>query len=209
MSLCSEPLDKLREGLESLGLRVDQDQADSLLKFLDLMGKWGGTYNLTAIRDVSRAIDLHLLDSLAVSQYVHGQTVLDVGTGAGLPGIPLAILSRDRRFVLIDRSAKKIRFVQQAIMELRLHNVKAVACRVEEYSPVGGFDTVIARAFASLPDLIVLTSHLLSSDGRILAMKGRFPTDEMQLIDDCGARVHELKIPGVDAERHLIEIRVG
>jgi 16S rRNA (guanine527-N7)-methyltransferase len=194
----------LAAGLEALALPADPVRIERLLSFLALMQKWGKTYNLTAIKDARAAVGLHLLDSLAVSAYLQGARVLDVGTGAGLPGIPLAIVNEQRTFVLLDSSAKKIRFVRQAIMELGLRNVAAVAVRVEDYRDPAGFDTVLARAFASLADIRAMTGHLLAPGGRILALKGRAPLEEIQSLGPAAVQVHALRIPGVDAERHLI-----
>lgn len=195
----------LTSGLTALALPVDSAQVERLLAFLALMQKWGSIYNLTAIKDARVAVGLHLLDSLAVSDYLKGKRVLDVGTGAGLPGIPLAIVNEQRRFVLLDSSAKKIRFVRQVILELELRNVEAVAVRVEAYQHMAGFDTVLARAFAGLADIRAMTLRLLAPGGRILAMKGRAPWEEIQSLGPLAVQVHALNIPGVDAERHLIE----
>ncbi len=202
--------DRLLGGLDILRLSATSGQVESLIRFLMLIQKWGKAYNLTAIREISGAIDLHLLDSLTVSPFLCGDRVLDVGTGAGLPGIPLAITNPDRQFVLLDSSAKKIRFVRHAIMELGLVNVEAVAARVEDYRPGAGFDTVLARAFASLSDIQSMTAHLLRSGGRVLALKGRYPRDEIEALQGAGdVRVHALAIPGLGVDRHLVELEAG
>jgi 16S rRNA (guanine527-N7)-methyltransferase len=199
--------EQLANGLEALQLPADPGRIDALLKFLALMHKWGATYNLTAIKDARAAVGLHLLDSLAVSPYLQGEHILDVGTGAGLPGIPLAILNEQRRFVLLDSSAKKIRFVRQALVELGLRNVETAAVRVEEYQDLAGFDTVLARAFASLSEILQKTRRLLAPGGRILALKGRVPEEEIQGLVSADIKVHGLTIPGLDIERHVIELR--
>lgn len=199
-----ELTEPLAAGLKALALPADPGRVERLLRFLALMQKWGKTYNLTAIKDARAAVGLHLLDSLAVSPHLHDARVLDVGTGAGLPGIPLAIVNEQRSFVLLDSSAKKIRFVRQAIMELGLRNVEALAMRVEDYRNPAGFDTVLARAFASLADIRAMTSHLVAPGGRILALKGRAPLDEIQSLGPVAVQVQALRIPGVNAERHLI-----
>lgn len=202
-------MDRVALGLDALRLPNDGVRAERLLKFVGLLGKWGRAYNLTAIKDATAAVDLHLLDSLAVFPYLHGKRILDVGTGAGLPGIPLAIMDGGRQFVLLDSSAKKIRFVRQVVLELGLTNVEARVSRVEEASDAMGFDIVLARAFASLADIYRLTHRLLRPGGRILAMKGRVPLEEIQALGSAEVLVHALAIPGQAVERHLLEIRVG
>ncbi len=199
--------ERLSEGLIRLDLALDAAQIRDLLAFLALLRKWGETYNLTAIREPLAMVDRHLLDSLAVAPFLAGEAVLDVGTGAGLPGIPLAIALRQKRFVLLDSSAKKIRFVKQVILTLGLKNVQAEAMRVEEYVPAQGFDVVLARAFAGLDVMQALTRRLLRPGGRLLALKGRLPVDEMARLQQAETlRVHPLSVPGLEAERHLIEI---
>lgn len=199
--------ERLSAGLIRLDLALDAAQIRDLLAFLALLRKWGETYNLTAIRESLAMVDRHLLDSLAVAPFLAGEAVLDVGTGAGLPGIPLAIALRQKRFVLLDSSAKKIRFVKQVILTLGLKNVQAEAMRVEEYVPAQGFDVVLARAFAGLDVMQALTRRLLRPGGRLLALKGRLPVDEMARLQQAETlRVHPLSVPGLEAERHLIEI---
>jgi 16S rRNA (guanine527-N7)-methyltransferase len=180
---------------------------DWLLGYLELLDKWGRTYNLTAIRERRSAIDRHLLDSLAVNAFLAGSRVLDVGTGAGLPGIPLAIVNPGMTFVLLDRSSKKIRFVRQAIMSLGLKNAEAVAARVEDFAPEAPFDVILARAFASLADIWRGAAPLLAPGGRVLAMKGQWPEAEIgRLGHKVNLRVHAVPVPGMDAERHLVEM---
>jgi 16S rRNA (guanine527-N7)-methyltransferase len=200
---------RLAEGLAALGISAAPEQQARLMAFLALMQKWNRTYNLTAIRDLRTAVDLHLLDSLTAWPYLHGGRILDVGTGAGLPGIPLAIVSEGQRFVLLDSNAKKTRFVQQAVIELGLKNVDVVTARVEQYRPECGFDTVLARAFASLGEIVAATERLLAPHGRILAQKGQWPQEEIENLKNHAVRVHRLAIPGLDVERHLVEITAG
>jgi len=197
---------RLTEGLSGMGVIWSDDQVERLIAFLVLMQKWTRTYNLTAIRDMPSAVDLHVLDSASVLPFLHGLRVLDVGTGAGLPGIPLAILDGSREFVLLDGSAKKIRFVRQVILELGLGNVEAVASRVQDFAPSVRFDTITSRAFASIDAFIGAASHLAAAQGRYLALKGRLPVEELSKLNGPEIRVHRLEIPGMDAERHLIEI---
>jgi 16S rRNA (guanine527-N7)-methyltransferase len=207
VSGAAELVSRLRSGAAGLGLDLDSEQLDRLLGFLDLLDKWGQTYNLTAIRDPRAAVDRHLLDSLAVHAFLSGRRVLDVGTGAGLPGIPLAIVNPGMTFVLLDRSNKKIRFVRQAIMSLGLKNVEAVAMRVEDFAPATLFDVVLARAFASLADIWRGVAPLLATGGRVLAMKGQWPEAEIrELGDGVNLRIHAVPVPGMCAERHLVEM---
>ncbi|TSA03801.1 MAG: 16S rRNA (guanine(527)-N(7))-methyltransferase RsmG [Methylococcus sp.] len=199
----------LTAGVRGLGLTANGGQIAALLGFLHLMQKWGKTYNLTAIRDLRAAVDLHLLDSLAVSPFLEGRSILDVGTGAGLPGLPLAILHPERRFVLLDASAKKVRFVRQVTLELGLRNVEVVVARVEDAVFEETFDRVMARAFASLLDIRHLASRFLSPEGRILALKGRLGEQEMAAVEGGIIGVHALRVPGLDAERHVVELSAG
>ena len=204
----SDPLDqRLAEGMAALGLPHPPELRCRLLAFLALLEKWSRAYNLTAIREPCALVDLHLLDSLTLAPYLHGASLLDVGTGAGLPGLPLAIVHADKEFVLLDSRAKKTRFVRQAVIELGLKNVDVVTARVEQYRPGQSFDTVLARAFASLEELVAGTARLLAPHGKILAQKGRLPLNELENLTDHCVRVHRLAIPGLTLERHLIEIR--
>ncbi len=199
----------LAQGLTALGVDAAPWQLDRLMQFLGLLEKWGRTYNLTAIRDRRSAVDLHLLDSLLVLPHLQGAgRVLDVGTGAGLPGIPLAILMPEAQFTLIDSSGKKIRFVRQAILELGLTNVEAHATRIQDYVPPSSqFDAILARAFSSLAEIRELTSRLLAPEGWIFALKGRYPEDELRLLDMGRADVFPLTLPGVPVDRHLVRYR--
>ncbi len=193
----------LQQGLAEMGLGYQPGQLDMLLDFLVLMNKWNKAYNLTAIRDVEQMATLHILDSLAVLPYINGPRVADIGTGAGLPGIPLAVLSADTEFVLVDSNSKKTRFVQQAVLELKLDNVHVVHSRVEDFQPEQLFSTVMMRAFANMKTIMRLTRHLLAENGRLLAMKGVNPVQELQEIEENG-QVIPLSVPGIEAERCLI-----
>ncbi|MGX2042172.1 16S rRNA (guanine(527)-N(7))-methyltransferase RsmG [Methylocaldum sp. MU1018] len=200
---------RLADGITALKIPFTPEQHEKLVAFLRLIQKWNRVYNLTAIRDLRTGVDLHLLDSLTVWPYLRGERILDVGTGAGLPGIPLAVMSEGRHFVLLDSNAKKTRFVQQAVIELGLSNVEVVTARVENYRPEPGFDTVLARAYANLGDLVAAVRRMLAPHGVILAQKGQLPEKEIQALKDCAVKTHMLNIPGLDVERHLIEIAVG
>ncbi|WP_347257440.1 16S rRNA (guanine(527)-N(7))-methyltransferase RsmG [Methylocaldum sp.] len=200
---------RLADGITALNIPFTPEQHEKLLAFLRLIQKWNRVYNLTAIRDLRTGVDLHLLDSLTIWPYLRGERILDVGTGAGLPGIPLAVMSESRHFVLLDSNAKKTRFVQQAVIELGLANVEVVTSRVEDYHPDHGFDTILARAYASLAEIMETTRRMLAPHGVILAQKGQFPEGEIQTLKDSPVKSHRLKIPGLDVERHLIEIAIG
>ncbi len=196
----------LVSGLESLNLSIDEDKVGQLLGFIKLLEKWNKAYNLTAIRDREAMVRLHLLDSLAIVPFIEGKRVIDIGTGAGLPGIPLAIYLPDIEFVLLDSNAKKTRFVQQAIIDLKLGNVSVCHNRVEQYHPEKGFDTAITRAFAGLSDIVQLTAHLLNKDGVLLAMKGQAP-DVLEL-ESAITTLIPVNVPGITAERCLVRIQL-
>lgn len=200
---------KLADGLAALDLACPPARQARLLDFLRLMQKWNRVYNLTAIRDLREAVDLHLLDSLTLQPHLHGKRILDIGTGAGLPGLPLAILNDERVFTLLDCNSKKTRFVQQAVIELGLRNVTVVAARVEQYRPPQGFDTILTRAFAKLADIVAVARGLLAPEGVLLAQKGLWPQEEIAETQDASPgialRTHRLAIPGLNVERHLIE----
>jgi len=195
----------LISGLASLNLVIDEDKINQLLSFIKLIEKWNKAYNLTAIRDREEMVRLHLLDSLAILPYIEGERVIDIGTGAGLPGIPLAICLPETEFTLLDSNAKKTRFVQQAVLELKLKNVAVHHQRVEQFHPEKKFHVVITRAFASLPEIIELTAHLLNKEGFLLAMKGQNPEAELEQIA-AKKTVIPISVPGIEAERCLVRI---
>lgn len=193
-------------GLESLDLPLDEDKIEQLMCFIKLLEKWNKAYNLTSIRNTEDMVRLHLLDSLAIIPFIEGKNVIDIGTGAGLPGIPLAIYLPSISFTLLDSNAKKTRFVQQVILELKLKNVSVCHNRVERYLPEVSFNTVITRAFASLSDIVKLTGHLLSKNGIILAMKGQ-PPDE-QYINFAKTTLIPINVPGIPAKRCLVKMQL-
>ena len=196
---------RLQLGLRDLGLDLTVPARVKLLNFLGLLEKWNRTYNLTAVRDPEQMVPRHLLDSLTVLPYLQGPRVLDIGTGAGLPGIPLALARPDLEFTLLDSNAKKTRFATQALHELGLKNVVVVQERVEKFHPEKKFDTLIARAFASIPDMLAASRHLCTPRGRFLVMKGVFPQEELAAVTDgYRAEVKALHIPGLDAARHVV-----
>lgn len=197
--------DTLLAGLAQLNLAIDAAQIDQLLTYIHLIEKWNKAYNLTAVRDIHEMVTTHLLDSLAILPHVHGTRIADIGTGAGLPGIPLAICRPDWQLSLVDSNSKKTRFVQQAVLELKLGNVEVVHARVENLQPAVAFDTVLCRAFASMPDIVRLCRHLLTASGQILAMKGQIPHEElMQIAEDY--QVIPVRVPGIEAERCLVKM---
>ena len=180
-----------------------------MLGYLAILERWNRVYNLTAVDDPETMVHRHLLDSLAAVPLLCGHTFVDVGSGAGLPGIPLAIWLRDRRFVLLDSSARKTRFLTQVKIELQLDNVEVVHSRVEAWIPPGQFDGVMSRAFASLPDFVRLAGHLASSQGTLYAFKGIWPEPEpAELPTPYAVTVcNALAVPGAAAHRHLVEVR--
>ncbi len=190
-----------------MGLDLPEEQRQRLIGFLTLLLRWNRTYNLTAVRDPEAAVTRHLLDSLAVLPYLTGSPVLDLGSGAGLPGIPLAIAVPSHRFVLLDGNGKKIRFIRQAALELGLSGVEAVQARMESYRPQQKFATIISRAVAELETLWRAAEPLLATPGRVLLMKGRRPEAELAALSAPNPQCHRLSVPGLEAERHLIEIR--
>jgi len=183
---------QLEVGLETIHLALTESQSTKLLDYLELLVKWNKAFNLTAVRDPSAMVQRHLIDSLQVLPWVRGPKVLDVGSGAGLPGIPLAVVRPDFEFVLLDTNGKKTRFMNQARIALSLSNVTVVKARVEAFRPPAGFDTVISRAFSALDDFWRGTRHLLVPGGRLLAMKGPRPAGEVQALEQTSGVVPEV-----------------
>ena len=207
------PRAALQRGLGELALALPVTAIEQLLAYLDLLAKWNRTYNLTAIRDPVQAVSLHLLDSLAVLRELTDKrgALADIGSGGGLPGIPLAIAEPARRVTLNDASEKKAAFLRQAVIELGLSNADVHVGRVEQWRPAPRFGIVITRGFASLVDFLAACRHLVAPDGVLAAMKGAYPEAELAQIPadcDCGD-VRRLKVPLLDAERHLVLCRAG
>lgn len=192
----------LEDGLKQFEL---DSFAAPLLQYLLLLNKWNLAYNLTAVRDLESMVSKHILDSLAIIPWIKGPRILDVGTGAGLPGIPLAITNPEIQFVLLDSNGKKIRFLNEVKRQLDLKNLEVVQFRVENYHPAQGFDTVISRAFSSLEQMIHWTQHLIAVDGIWLAMKGRYPDTELNMIHHQ-YRVERYTVAGIDGERCCVLI---
>lgn len=196
----------LARGLDALKVSVSDEGQAALLAFISLMQRWNRVYNLTAIVSAREMVVRHLLDSLVMVPHLRGARVLDVGTGPGLPGIPLAIARPDFNFVLLDRTAKKTRFVTQAVGELKLTNVKVETRRVEQYHPVELFDTVISRAFSSLAEFALTAGPLLNPNGLLLAMKGRYPAEELAPLPPLYSveKTVRLDVPALNEERHAV-----
>jgi 16S rRNA (guanine527-N7)-methyltransferase len=201
-------LELLTAGARQLGIRLDEGQTRALLGLLDALEAGNRRFNLTAIRDRPGMLHKHLLDSLTLRPHLRGRRVADVGTGAGFPGLPLAIADPERRFVLIEATGKKARFAAQTALELGLRNVEVVNARAEDYRPAELFDTVTARALSSLADFAAYAGHLCAPGGRLLAMKGKRPDGEISAMPDSFrvSAVHRLRVPGLDEERHLVEL---
>lgn len=198
---------RLCAGLAALPLDIPEAAVERLLAYVALLARWNATYNLSAVRDPAEMVTRHLLDSLAIVPHVRGATLADLGSGAGLPGLPLAIVAPERAVTLVDSNGKKTRFLRAAVRELKLANVRVAESRVEDVA--GRFDCVTARAFARLADMLTWGGHLLAPDGVWLALKGRFPEDELAALP-AGFRVDAvvpLQVPGLDAERHAVIIR--
>ncbi|WP_372882547.1 16S rRNA (guanine(527)-N(7))-methyltransferase RsmG [Psychromonas sp.] len=205
MSLC----ENLQQLLDQTDLNITELQKQQLVKLVELLNKWNKAYNLTSVRDPQHMLVKHIMDSIVVSPFLQGNRLIDVGTGPGLPGLPLAILNPDKQFVLLDSLGKRLRFIRQALLELGLKNVTAVQSRVEEYQPEDKFDVVLSRAFASLQDMLFWCKHLPNKNGHFLALKGQFPEQEIAALDQQFEFIESipLQVPQLDGERCLVKIR--
>jgi 16S rRNA (guanine527-N7)-methyltransferase len=205
----------LHEALNANQYALSFRTQEQLIRYLDLLTQWNKVVNLTSITDPEQMVFLHILDSLSIHPYLKGEKIIDVGTGAGLPGIPLALFYPEKSFTLIDSNNKKIRFLTQVAHELKLKNVEIIHARCEDYRPVGKFDSVLSRAFSSIQVMLGTTQHLAAFDGLFLAMKGVYPEQEIREIpvEFKLVAVHRLVIHGMKAERHLVclakELRKG
>jgi 16S rRNA (guanine527-N7)-methyltransferase len=201
--------EEIREGVAALGLALRGEQIHRCEAFLELIEKWNRVHNLTAGRETAQMVILHLLDSLSILPHLEGaRTVLDVGSGPGLPGIPVAIARPEVQVTLLDSSHKKTTFLEQARAELALENVSVVCERVEQWRPQGTFDVVVSRAFAELSEFVSQAQHLVAPGGRMLAMKGVYPFEEIAKVPATHriANVTELKVPHLEAKRHLVAV---
>jgi 16S rRNA (guanine527-N7)-methyltransferase len=205
----ADPQHILAAGLSALQLTLAMDQQQRLLAFIALLEKWNRSFNLTAVEGAGAMVTHHLLDSLSILPFIGGEQVLDVGSGAGLPGVPLAVARPDWRFVLLDSNGKKTRFMQQAVLELKLPNISVVKSRIEEYRPERAFDTVISRAFTSLREFVEACRPVCGPQTRFHAMKGLYPHAELEELAVTGyrAEVIKLNVPGLAAERHLVSLQ--
>jgi 16S rRNA (guanine527-N7)-methyltransferase len=196
----------LRQGVAELGIALDEPALQRLLDYLALLGKWNRVYNLTAIRDEERMVTHHLLDSLAVLPHLPPGALLDVGSGGGMPGIPIAVVQPARPVTVLDSNHKKGAFLKQAVMELELKNVKVAVERIEDHRPARPYEIVISRAFSDLADFVALAGHCVAAGGRLAAMKGMHPDDEIRHLppDWIVERSLSLAVPQLDAVRHLV-----
>jgi 16S rRNA (guanine527-N7)-methyltransferase len=201
--------ERLMEGLPLVGVAPTDAQIAALARFLRLLDKWNKAFNLTAVRDPLEMVTRHVLDSVSAHSYLYGISILDVGTGAGLPGLPLALMDPQRQFSLLDSGRKKVRFVRHAVGEMAIENVSVVHERVEDYAPADPFDTVLCRAFASIGDFTRRCGHLASKGGRLLAMKGRFPDQELASLPSSWevTTVAPINIPGLAGDRHIVVLQ--
>jgi 16S rRNA (guanine527-N7)-methyltransferase len=205
----NELMIQLKKGLKNMDLSIDESKQEQLVAFVLLLDKWNKAYNLTSVREPEQMMIKHILDSLAIGPHLNQVKYIDVGTGPGLPGIPLAIVFPEKHFTLLDSLGKRIRFIKQVIFELKLNNINTVQSRVEQFIPDDPYDSVITRAFASIKDMLHWCQHLVDSQGQFLALKGLLPEEEIEQIPEGYSIVDaiELAVPGLEGERHLIKIK--
>lgn len=201
-------LNILFAAMEKTDIALSEEQAHKLIGYVQLMHKWNKAYNLTSVRDPKDMVIKHIVDSVVVAPYLNGQHYIDVGTGPGLPGIPLAIMHPDKQFVLLDSLGKRVRFMKQVGFELKLTNITPVQSRVEQYSPEVTLDGVLSRAFASLKDMLHWCQHLVDSNGVFLALKGQYPEQELADLPTgfMLSNSQLLVVPELEGERHLITL---
>ncbi|MEL4282961.1 MULTISPECIES: 16S rRNA (guanine(527)-N(7))-methyltransferase RsmG [Shewanella] len=199
---------QLEAYLAEINLPATAEQKKQLLDFVGMLNKWNKAYNLTSVRDPEAMLVRHIMDSLVVSSHLQGERFIDVGTGPGLPGIPLAIMNPDKTFVLLDSLGKRIRFQKQVAFELGIHNISSIESRVEAYQPEQKFDGVLSRAFASIHDMLTWCHHLPAEHGQFYALKGQLSDEEMQQIPAgfVVTETIELQVPRLDEQRHLLKI---
>lgn len=204
-------INKLSRLLDEAGISLTDHQKSQLVAYVDMLNKWNKAYNLTSVRDPNEMLIRHILDSIVVAPHLHGQRFIDVGTGPGLPGVPLSIVRPESHFTLLDSLGKRIRFLRQVQHELKLENITPVQSRVEEFPAEPPFDGVISRAFASLTDMVSWCKHLPAENGRFYALKGQRPDDEIsQLPTEFSVEnIIELRVPHLEGERHLVTIRAN
>ena len=202
--------EKLQQLLANTELEVTDTQKKQLVQLVELLHKWNKAYNLTSVRDPQQMLVKHIMDSIVVSPHLQGKRLIDVGTGPGLPGLPLAILNPDKQFILLDSLGKRLRFIRQAVLELGLKNVEFIQSRVEEYQPENKFDVVLSRAFASLQDMLFWCKHLPNETGHFLALKGQFPAQEIKMLDKQFEFIESiaLQVPNLEGDRCLVKVRL-
>lgn len=201
---------QLEQGVTQLKLVLSDTQIDRLLAYHAMLVKWNKAYNLTSVRDPAQMIARHLIDSLSIVPFIKPSNLLDVGTGPGLPGMILALIHPEMPVYMLDSNGKKTRFLNQVKMELKVENAQVVHHRLESWQPGQDFNQITSRAFATLSDMVGFSRHLLSSDGRFIAMKGQHPVDELaQLPADIDVlAITPIKVPGNDGERHMVELGI-
>jgi len=200
--------EELQRGISSLSLNCNEEKLSSLLAYIDLLKKWNSAYNLLGGNESASLVSRHILDSLSVAPYLEGNLIADIGAGAGLPGIPLAILNPSKKFVLIDSNGKKTRFMFQAKIQLGLDNISIENCRIEHYQSIEQIDMVTCRALSTLADTLTMLQPIFSEECKLLAMKGHYPEDEISQLPEGFelSRSIKLDVPGSESQRHLIEI---
>ena len=199
----------LKSSLKNCELVVTEEQQQQLIRFVLMMHKWNKAYNLTSVRDPQQMVIKHIVDSIVVAPFLDKIHYIDVGTGPGLPGIPLAIMCPDKQFILLDSLGKRVRFMKQVAYELKIDNIQPVQSRVEDFIPNVQIDGVLSRAFASLKDMLHWCQHLVDSHGVFLALKGQLPTDELDQLPLSFTLQETIKldVPGLEGERHIVKIK--
>lgn len=208
-SLESELLSVLKSSIKNSKLVVTEEQQLQLIRYVLMMHKWNKAYNLTSVRDPQQMVIKHIVDSIVVAPYLDKIHYIDVGTGPGLPGIPLAIMCPDKQFILLDSLGKRVRFMKQVAYELKIDNIEPVQSRVEDFVPNVKIDGVLSRAFASLKDMLHWCQHLVDSQGVFLALKGQLSADEMECLplEFILQETIKLDVPGLEGERHIVKIK--
>ncbi len=197
---------ELKNGILALQIEMPESSLNKLIHFMEILLKWNKAYNLTAIDCPEDIVTRHFLDSLSIVPYIQGEVILDMGSGAGFPGIPCALALLSKQFTLLDSNGKKARFLTQVVGELQLKNVKIIQERIEKYKPLHCFDTIVTRAFSKLDKIITCTQNIFCSGGELLVMKGTYPQAELQSVT-YPFKVYELMIPGLAEKRHLVCIK--
>ena len=201
--------ERLKQLVAQTSLQLTDQQLQQLVSYVQLLDKWNSAYNLTSVRDPQEMLVKHILDSIVVAPYLHGSQIIDVGTGPGLPGVPLAICCPDKSFTLLDSLGKRIRFLNQVKIQLKLNNIHPLQSRVEDHHPVAGYDSVVSRAFASMTDMVTWCQHLPSINGQFLAMKGAQVQEEIAALPDFVKVVDtiELHVPELVGQRFLVRLQ--